>query len=505
MLKDGVISEEECQKLKSMLCSPKMAELGIQDEAEFEELLKKDVFREAILMLEGNTIESYKKAIHWLEQLGDWGNAADVLEQCRTELVELEKQEAAKQAEQAKEDLYNNALQLLSKNTLDTHNKAIMDLESLGDWKDAPEIIEKSKKEIPALEEKVAKEKQELEKKKQKIKKIIAIAVIVVACLIALYLINENVIKPNKQYKAAIELYEQGKYDEAISAFEALDGYKDSAEQIQICKDAKCEEIYVKAKNLYNSGDYEQALKLFESISEYKDSKTQIQLCTDAINEGIYQQALSLLKEKKYEEAIAEFEKIRSYKDSSDQIDKATEVLNSKKYSDAQALLDDGKYSEASKLFTALGNYKDSKKYIEYCNLAEFASGDLEGENLSELMSDIHKLKNFNNADDLITNNKYLSQIESWVGTWQNIEGDADENGTYCTSYKIDKNGYIFSKTGPYEKFDDEWGYFTINEGKICPYSSDYYRLGTISVNGNHMTFNTDSNFSYLASEHVRK
>lgn len=492
MYKDGVISEAECQKLKDMIRSTKMAELGLQSEDELNDYINREVFRESVLMLENNTVASYKEAITWLEKLGDWGNAKAVIDQCRAELPELEAQEALAEAERAKKEIYDNAIIKLKKQTLASHNEAIKDLESLGDWEDAKDIIEKSKKELSVLEEKVAKEKQELEKKRQKTKKTITIAIIIVACIVALYLVNENVIKPNKQYKAAIELYEQGKYDEAISAFQALEGFKDSEEQIQICKDAKSEEIYVKAKNLYNSGSYDQALKLFESISAYKDSKTQIQLCKDAINEGIYQQALALLEDKKYEEAIAEFEKIRTYKDSSDQINKATEVLNSKKYSDAKALLDDGKYGEASKLFTALGSYKDSKKYIEYCNLAEFVNGNLEGENLSDLMSSIHELNNFNNADDLITDNKYLSQIESWEGSWINSEGEMDAKNMYHTSYRIDNNGIVYTWSGPKKwVHEHEYGYFTVDDGKLRIHN-EYGRLEKISVSGNTMTVDDD-------------
>ena len=79
MLKDGIISEAEFQKLKKILVSSKMEELGIDDEAEFEEMLKKDVFTEAVMMLEDSTVASYKEAISWLEKLGDWDNAAVVM------------------------------------------------------------------------------------------------------------------------------------------------------------------------------------------------------------------------------------------------------------------------------------------------------------------------------------------------------------------------------------------------------------------------------------------
>ena len=42
-----------------------------------------------------------------------------------------------------------------------------------------------------------------------------------------------TVIVPNQKYKAAVELYRAGKYEDAIAAFTALDGYRDSAAQIE--------------------------------------------------------------------------------------------------------------------------------------------------------------------------------------------------------------------------------------------------------------------------------
>ena len=43
-----------------------------------------------------------------------------------------------------------------------------------------------------------------------------------------------------------------GQYDEAIEAFEDLDGYKDSKKQIENCKTAIKEEKYRAAKQLYS-------------------------------------------------------------------------------------------------------------------------------------------------------------------------------------------------------------------------------------------------------------
>ena len=416
LLKDGVITEEGFQKLKATLYSEMMTEIGIQDEAIFEEMIKKDVFREAILMLEKNTAAGYREAIFWLEKLGDWGNAGDVIEQCRSELIELEKQEEAERAEKAREDLYNSALQLLKRNTVDAHNKAIKDLESLGDWGDASVVAEKAKTELPELERKAIVAQNELESKKKKKKKIILITVITVIGIITAYLINEKILKPNNQYKAALELYNEGKYEEAIEAFESLDGYKDSEEQIKACK-------YQKAQELYLSGNYEEAIELLKSIREYRDAGSLADTYEQERIEHYYNEGLSLLKQGDFANAAAAFEGL---------------------------------------------NYKDSEKYRRYCIIADTLSHDLDRVNLTEVYKSVVRLDNFNNADELIKNNEYLSTIDELEGTtWQCIE----EEGYSWSSWGVDKITVTCKDSSVY--FDSYYHsyspyYFTAVDGKLA-------------------------------------
>ena len=85
-----------------------------------------------------------------------------------------------------------------------------------------------------------------------------------------------KVIVPGKKYKAAEALFEAGQYEEAIAAFEAINGYKDSAErplQIQ----------YTIAEQLLESGKAQEALAAFEDIRGYKDSDAKIKEITASI------------------------------------------------------------------------------------------------------------------------------------------------------------------------------------------------------------------------------
>ena len=110
-------------------------------------------------------------------------------------------------------------------------------------------------------------------------KKIIAIITLIVVVCIAFVIVLTTIIIPNSKYNSAVELYNAGKYDEAITAFEAMNGYKDSAEQIIKCETAIKDQKYNAAVELYNAGKYDEAISAFESLNSYKDSAEHIENC----------------------------------------------------------------------------------------------------------------------------------------------------------------------------------------------------------------------------------
>ena len=61
----------------------------------------------------------------------------------------------------------------------------------------------------------------------------------------------------------------EGKYEEAVAAFGAVDGYKDSTDLLN-------ESNYLSAISLMDSGKYEEAIAIFKTLDEYKDSEAQI-------------------------------------------------------------------------------------------------------------------------------------------------------------------------------------------------------------------------------------
>ena len=125
-----------------------------------------------------------------------------------------------------------------------------------------------------------------------------------------------NVFIPNAKYNKAVSLMNKGYYLEAISAFEALEGYKDSEEKVEECNIAILNNKYNDAIALMNAGQYDEAIEAFEDLDGYKDSKKQIENCKTAITEEKYQAAKQLYSSKKYEDAYYAFMNLYDYKDS---------------------------------------------------------------------------------------------------------------------------------------------------------------------------------------------
>ena len=174
--------------------------------------------------------------------------------------------------------------------------------------------------------------------------------------VIAFVIVLITVIIPNQKYNAAVELYNAGKYEEAIAAFTALDGYKDSAEQIVNSK-------YSIATELYNAGKYEEAIAAYTALDGYKDSEEQILSCK-------YIEATELYDAGKYEEAITAFAALNTYKDSTAQIEKCKTAIKDQDYAIAMRLYIAHQYEDAIAAYIALDGYKDSAAQIEKCETA---------------------------------------------------------------------------------------------------------------------------------------
>lgn len=201
-----------------------------------------------------------------------------------------------------------------------------------------------------------ARKAAEEQSKANAIKKKVLIALAAVCIIVTVPLTVTKVIIPNSKYNNAVSLMEAGQYEEAIAAFEAMNGYKDSVQMIDDCELAI---KYNDAIALMDSGSYEEAIAVFEAADGYKDSVQKIEDCEIAILEGKYIDAVALMEAERYEEAIVAFKAIEDYKDSAEQIKACNTAIMDGKYNDAVALIETD-VVQAYEALIALDGYKDS-------------------------------------------------------------------------------------------------------------------------------------------------
>jgi outer membrane protein assembly factor BamD (BamD/ComL family) len=241
-----------------------------------------------------------------------------------------------------------------------------VDIETLKAERDA-----RLEREAAELERKVQEAKQRAEekaaqdaKRKKQIRIATAVAAAVIIVAVAVGMVTTKVIIPNHNYNKAVSLMDAGNYDEAITAFEAMDGYKDSAAQITECKNLKA---YHAAAELMDSGDYPGAITAFEALGDYSDCADKAEECAELQNEADYQAALALMNDGRYQNAISAFEKLGDFSDSAEKIEECTELQKDADYQAALALMESGSYMIAISSFEDLGDYADCEEKIVVC------------------------------------------------------------------------------------------------------------------------------------------
>lgn len=215
-------------------------------------------------MSAAKTESTYKEAASLFESISVHQDSATLAQTCY-EKAELARKDAILSEGKAK----------MTGNLMSNYESAIKLFESLSGWKDADERVYVCKKKIEELKaqaetDRLEKERLaeivriEAEKRAKRNRKIAIITTPIVCAVIAFIIVLNTVIIPNGKYNDAIALMNAGKYSEAISAFEALYGYKDSVNRIEECNvNIYGEEVWNKVKSVnvgdvYKFGSYEQ-------------------------------------------------------------------------------------------------------------------------------------------------------------------------------------------------------------------------------------------------------
>ncbi|MBQ9563615.1 MAG: hypothetical protein IJU99_09205, partial [Lachnospiraceae bacterium] len=304
---------------------------------------------------------------------------------------------------------------------------------------------EREAREKKEAEERAERERIEAEERRAKNIKMAKIFGPIAAAAVIFLILLTKVILPSSNYKKAAEAMAAEDYKTAVTLYTKLGSYKDSAEllpQAQIGSD------YDDAKALLDEGKYQEAIAAFQAViksydalqkgskpdsgkeepatmrpaedtpetpsqkpadtpanvdpaketiveDSYKNSRS---LLREAQNGLAYEKALDKLNNKRYDDAIKAFTDLGSYKDSPDQLkesyyckalslldkgknEEAEEILlalgdykdaldkaGGSTYQRAQKLMSEEQYAEAAALFTKLGNYKDSADQAKECS-----------------------------------------------------------------------------------------------------------------------------------------
>jgi TolA-binding protein/ribosomal protein L40E len=356
---------------------------------------------------------------------------------CRACGTQLRVGAADELAEQRRENMYG-----IAKNTLDGNLEGkelgdiIKQLEELGDYKDAPALLEKCK-EIeytracekfekanadPALypslekaferlgnykdsEEKHRVCKEHCDASSAKKKKKLIIAVVAVLAVIAAAVVTITVVLPAVSYNNAAKALSNGEYLTAIEGFTELEDYKDSATQLKAS-------YFLYGKSLLEAEDFTAAISAFSSAGDYTDAKAY----------HTYASGKKALAEKDYLDAITLFNTV-SVEDSRD-------CLIEAKYLYAETLFGEKNYQNAKRYYQEVGEYKEAKVKATACDLME-AEAEYKKGNLNAAKTAYGKLPSdfsFNGIsvqqrlDFLKKNASFVNACGSWSASKDYIE-----------------------------------------------------------------------------------
>mgnify|MGYP004621056637 CR=1 FL=1 len=189
------------------------------------------------------------------EQIPGYKDAKKQAEQCLQD------------AENVRENAYDYAVKAMQEaekgNFSFKWEKAIRMLarEGLNGYRDVEELRKQAEQRYEECRN--AEEKQRRANARKKKTMTIAAIVLAVAACVAGWFVVTRVIPENK-YQQAWTLRENGKYDEAIAAFEELGEYSDAKAQITETK-------YQQATNLNAFGKYDEAYAIYVTLTGYKD------------------------------------------------------------------------------------------------------------------------------------------------------------------------------------------------------------------------------------------
>lgn len=213
------------------------------------------IYSDAQSIMNGaKTEREYLNAAKKFESIPEFKDSKDLAKECR---------EKAKIS--CKDSLYASAKAKMNGESIDGYESAIKTFDSIRGWKDANEQIAICQQKIEEIKTE-AKRKAEAEriamkKSAERSKKALAVITIAVCVCVAMAILWTNVLQPMVKYNSAVSLMDNGKYKEAIEAFETMGDYKDSEEK---CKEAfQKYYTYAEIGDVITLGSYEQDTDIY--------------------------------------------------------------------------------------------------------------------------------------------------------------------------------------------------------------------------------------------------
>lgn len=370
-----------------------------------------EIYNKAKNMMDGAESErNFKIAADTFATIPGFKDADDLVKQCG------EKAEICR-----KDAIYNSAKYKMIGERVASYEEAINVFQTISGWKDADEQINCCKKKIEEIKANEEAERVAAEMNAKKTRRIMAIVLPIIAVCIALAVLIPTVIIPTVKYNSAVALMENEQYAEAITAFEWMDGHKDSADKIIECH-------YYNAVSLMDDEKYSEAISAFEATHGYKDSEDKIITCQ-------YNVAVALMNDGKIIDAYERFAAMNGYKDSAT---KASEIFG-------QYIIEKLKIAEVGDIvyfgtYEQDNNTSNGKEDVEWIVLAK--------ENGKALVISKYALdsRQYNSADADVTwencslrkwmngtflNNAFSAEEQAQI---QNTNVSADKNPTYRTN-----------------------------------------------------------------------
>lgn len=401
----------------------------------------------------------YKEAAHLFESIDEYQDSAVLAQTCY------------EQAEMARKDtILSEGKSKMTGEAIFNYEAAIKLFESISGWKDADEKVYACQKKIEEIKAKVEADRLEkerlaelarkkAEKKAKRNKKIAIIVSSAIAIIIAFLIVLFNVIIPAVKYSSANKCVENKEYLEAVTIYEELADYKDSADRVVSTR-------YLLASTQLENKEYKNAFENFALIKDYEDSSDKYQVAgieyakseIDATN---YQSAIDILggigafegkstlldqcysgvakafyAEKQYYSALTWYQKVNSY-------DENAEFYVDSCYNYAVECISKGDYSSALTYLDKAGNHNGVTEQMKaakygYVNANRNNSNTTTYEYLKEL-----KAANYKDSASI------YNELYAWKVTVFAVNSDTEDEVTNKSSIsKYDPVIFHFKLTG---------------------------------------------------------